>query len=507
MSDPISYIKSSGGGVDAQVIDGGTMPRWCNAISGIDRIWFNKTTHKLNIKFNMSNVIYLITPTGSFNFLKSGAGVTEEIDFGYSVAKGNIWRLCLDLSSMNGYPMFGNYNVPPSAMEVSDFIDALHVARYSDKIVDNWVVLAEFDTLSGSIIAPIVGIGSQEQFRTRADVVYNISKGKFDGTYVNIDFKSPIYIVTPASSFLCDISDGPGTFHAGLPESNGNVYTICFKYLELADRVNSIRVDGGYNNLGVHTVSDIENAFEIVTYGGEIPYGSIILGWVDSIAGLLYWNYEYDTGGRHFGSFSILGDSYSTFEGHTTDPEATQWYPANVHNPNVGNDVNDVEQTWWYRFAGNYGCKLDKNNSWSGSTVCYDGYGSGTVDAKTISFVTRVENLGSPELIIIEGGTNDSWVDAGMGDYIYSGWTEDDFQYFRPSLAYVIDYCLKHYIGAKVVFMLNNGLSQDIQTSVHTICDHYSVPCLNLANVDKAGSHPTDQGMSQISEQLIAFLQ
>lgn len=216
--------------------------------------------------------------------------------------------------------------------------------------------------------------------------------------------------------------------------------------------------------------------------------------------------------GRHYGTFSVIGDSYSSFDGYMADSEAATWYPASNHGMDDTNDVENVEQTWWYKFANNYGSRLIENDSWSGSAISYDGYGEGTDDGKATSLVTRRNKLTTPELILVFGGTNDAWVanDSGttatfLGDYVYSGWTETQLEKFRPALAYLLHNLKREHIGAKIVFMLNTGISS-IEPSVDAICEHYGVSVLKLHDIAKAHSHPTEAGMTAIANQLTAFL-
>ena len=214
---------------------------------------------------------------------------------------------------------------------------------------------------------------------------------------------------------------------------------------------------------------------------------------------------------KHYGTFSIIGNSYSSFKGYMADPNAATWYPASDHNMNDTNDVENVEQTWWYKFANSYGCRLIENNSWSGSTISYDGYNEGLDDGKDTSFIQRIGLITKPQLILVYGGTNDSWVagdtkrDDFLGEYKYSNFSESDFIYFRPALAYLLD-TLKHkHIGAKIVFMLNASL-RNIKESVHEICAHYEIGVCEITDIALAHSHPTDEGMTSIAEQLISFL-
>ena len=115
--------------------------------------------------------------------------------------------------------------------------------------------------------------------------------------------------------------------------------------------------------------------------------------------------------------------------------------------------------------------------------------------------------LPQSELILIFGGTNDSWIGVGLGEYKYSGWTAADLSTFRPAMAYMLDYLTKHHVGAKVVFIKNTGLSADLSASIDVICDHYGVSLLSLADtVQKVGGHPDTIGMTEICAQLISHL-
>lgn len=64
----------------------------------------------------------------------------------------------------------------------------------------------------------------------------------------------------------------------------------------------------------------------------------------------------------------------------------------------------------------------------------------------------------------------------------------------------------KNYTSSDVVFMLNNGLSPEIIESVETICEYYDVPLLKLQDISKRSDHPNKQGMTEIKNQLIDFL-
>lgn len=210
---------------------------------------------------------------------------------------------------------------------------------------------------------------------------------------------------------------------------------------------------------------------------------------------------------NHYKTFSILGDSYSTFKDYTDPLNNTQWYPpSDSATQGSENDVEDVENTWWHLFANDYKSLLIQNNSYSGSCISYDSYGTGTVDGKNFSFVKRCENLKKAELIIIEGGTNDAWSNVSLGEYKYSNWVESDFETFRPACSYVLDYIKRNNIGAKIIFVLNDGLKSSITESIKNICNYYNVDVLELSNIKKSNNHPNIEGMKRIKEQLINFL-
>lgn len=212
---------------------------------------------------------------------------------------------------------------------------------------------------------------------------------------------------------------------------------------------------------------------------------------------------------KKFTSFCVLGDSYSTFVGHTDPVTNNQYYPTtdeSTEGYGKGIDVLSVSETWWKLFEAEYGATLLQNNSFSGSPVCYDGYGTGVSDAVEKSFVTRSNNLKDADLILVFGATNDSWINVTIGDYVYSGWTNDQLTKFRPALACMLNNIKTQHPNSQIVFMVNTDLRTTINESIDTICAHYDVPVLKLANISKASGHPDKAGMIAIKNQLIDFI-
>ena len=174
---------------------------------------------------------------------------------------------------------------------------------------------------------------------------------------------------------------------------------------------------------------------------------------------------------------SILGDSYSTFQGVGPSHYAPFY-------PNDRNDVKEVDQTWWSLFIKAKGYQLEKNDSWGGTTICGTGYG-------------RMDSF---------GGTNDAWANSPVGEYQYSDWTKEDCKNFRPALACLFDMLQKRYPKARICSLLNSELREPINESMREICKHYNIQLIELHDIDKQNGHPSISGMKSICDQLLTGL-
>lgn len=206
-------------------------------------------------------------------------------------------------------------------------------------------------------------------------------------------------------------------------------------------------------------------------------------------------------------SISILGDSYSTFQGYLQPDTNAVWYWDNVEAINT--DVHHVRETWWHQFIKKNGYRLCINNSFSGSTICYSGYktvGPDFTDYSDRAFVTRLDKLGCPDIIFVFGGTNDSWAGSPIGEYKYSGWTREDLFSFRPAMACLLEKMIDRYPNVKIYFLLNDDLRDEIDESVKAICSHYEVDLIELVDIHKINGHPSVKGMRQICEQIEAYI-
>lgn len=198
---------------------------------------------------------------------------------------------------------------------------------------------------------------------------------------------------------------------------------------------------------------------------------------------------------------AILGDSYSTFENYLSNDTNAVWY---LQGKQKRTDVTDVEQTWWHLLLMEKGWLLECNNSFSGSTICYTGYRK--EDYQNRSFHNRLRYLGSPDIILVFGATNDCWAKSPIGEFKYSGWTKQELYSFRPAMAAMCDGLKKRYPNADIYFIMNCDLTETITSSCRTICDHYGIPMIELHDIDKKSSHPSIKGMKAIAEQVGAVV-
>lgn len=193
---------------------------------------------------------------------------------------------------------------------------------------------------------------------------------------------------------------------------------------------------------------------------------------------------------------SVLGDSYSALAGII--PEGYYAY-----YPSEPCEVVDQSQMWWQIVCDKCGFEIESVNAWSGSAVCYTRYGEYNT---TSAFISRTNLLGNPDIILICGGTNDSWGRSPIGDYKYRNWNDEELRCFRPSMAKLLKDLRKNYRKAQIIFVLNSDLSYDIDCSVLKICAKYKVQVVELHDIAKTNDHPNKEGMEQFADQVIPFI-
>ena len=73
-------------------------------------------------------------------------------------------------------------------------------------------------------------------------------------------------------------------------------------------------------------------------------------------------------------------------------------------------------------------------------------------------------------------------------------------------MAKMLSVMVDYYPNVEIYFLLNDGLKEEINESVKTICAYYQIPCIELKGIDKINGHPSIKGMKQICEQIEAYL-
>ncbi len=227
---------------------------------------------------------------------------------------------------------------------------------------------------------------------------------------------------------------------------------------------------------------------------------------------------------------SIIGDSYSTFSMYSNVDISGQFNGYSCMYPYAHiTDVNVVTDTWWGKLCSTDEFQLEVNNSYGGSTICNLSYGNNDVSNTDLSFIHRVgtnrngvDTMGNPDIILIFGGTNDSWANARMGKFIFSDWSYYDLMSFRGGFAKLITKLKERYPNAKIYNICNvckydgrPGITKRAAESMAYICKHYDVPNIQLdltkaypdMRPEKPGEdHPVEAGMQHIFEQVYAVL-
>ena len=216
---------------------------------------------------------------------------------------------------------------------------------------------------------------------------------------------------------------------------------------------------------------------------------------------------KYRGDGMKLGNIMIFGDSYSTYEGYIPDGYAVYYSGHRVDGP----DIFDPKDTWWGRILALTDAKLVQNNSWSGSTIGYTGYDNDDCSHSS-SFIYRFEKLleeGFFELnkidtLFVFGGTNDSWSNAPLGELKYDGAEESDFFFVLPAVCHFAKRLSEVLEGTKIIFIGNCDIIIEITEAFKGVCERYGFTYVGLSGIDKFYGHPTELGMEQICEQILA---
>lgn len=205
----------------------------------------------------------------------------------------------------------------------------------------------------------------------------------------------------------------------------------------------------------------------------------------------------------------ILGDSYSTFEGCIPEGYGIYYYK----NGREDNDVTSVSETWWHLLAEELNLNIVHNNSWSGSTICYTGYGN-TDRSRSTSFIYRLNQLeengffleNKIDTVFIFGGTNDSWANSPLGEETFDDYSHENLFNVLPAVSYIIKRAKEILPEANVILIVNDGLKPEIAKAAISASKKYGASYVLLENVDKSKGHPTVKGMQEIKEQILKLI-
>jgi hypothetical protein len=111
-----------------------------------------------------------------------------------------------------------------------------------------------------------------------------------------------------------------------------------------------------------------------------------------------------------------------------------------------------------------------------------------------------------PDLILICGGTNDSWANSPIGKLKFGDWTSEDLGSYLPACCYMLDYLRREAPEAKIVCVVNSELKPEITKGQFDACAHYGAHALLLKDVDKILGHPSVAGMTAMCDQVSEFV-
>ena len=209
------------------------------------------------------------------------------------------------------------------------------------------------------------------------------------------------------------------------------------------------------------------------------------------------------------GNFMIFGDSYSTYKDRIPEGYPTFYTPDEVPPDQKVRNMT-AEETWWGRLVQETDARLVRNDSWSGSTLGYTGYAGDC--SLTSSFIRRYRLLKQEgffernpvDTVFVFGGTNDSWSNAPLGELKYDGIEEQELFSVLPAISYFAKRLFETLTGARIIFIGNCDIKSEITDAMRDICLHYGLDYVSLSGIDKQNGHPTELGMEQICEQILA---
>ena len=212
-------------------------------------------------------------------------------------------------------------------------------------------------------------------------------------------------------------------------------------------------------------------------------------------------------------TFSVLGNSISTYSGYIPSGYANYYTPSRLL----------VEDTWWMLLSAREEFELASNASWSGSAVINGGNKSPKSYFTDEGRLKALSSNGVPNIILILGGTNDWGDNTGyLGDYPIG--ENFDLKTFRGAYSYLVFQLKKMYPETSIICcsiiprkqsrtqMNRYGMTQmEIDESIAYIANVYNVYFVdmsvcglekNIGGLTFDGLHPNKAGMKIIADYL-----
>lgn len=224
---------------------------------------------------------------------------------------------------------------------------------------------------------------------------------------------------------------------------------------------------------------------------------------------------------------SILGDSITTFRGYI--PEGYTCY-----YPQEGNDLTDVNDTWWMKVINRTGMQLLVNGSYSGSAVCGDSRAEGS--SAGCSNRRLVDLMGAdgtvPDVILVYLGANDFFHPMNLGSWPGQATHRTDHYILDFTEAYelMLQKLQAVYPGTKIYCMtLIEANSEDhprVNANGNTVADYNrrikeiaaahgisvidvhecGIPVYELNRYTGDGTHPNREGAERMAAYVTAAI-
>ena len=92
-----------------------------------------------------------------------------------------------------------------------------------------------------------------------------------------------------------------------------------------------------------------------------------------------------------------------------------------------------------------------------------------------------------------------------FGEEKTEGWEKQDLYSVLPAIYCFLDKIRATLPEARIVWLMNTELKDDITACMKNACAKYGAHCLQLCDIDKDERHPSVLGMKQIKDQIIEF--